>query len=114
MQAISEGAPTPPVRPIGGELRTDASTWPLLARLSGRSAHFCRSVMHRLLGQDVTRQIRPMSDPVRSGDFGKHGFSSPSAGGMWVGLGWDPHRWLGGMGHEHDLGKHRTQKTFPC
>eukprot|EP00913_Durusdinium_trenchii_P014183 g13310.t1 len=53
MQAISEGAPTPPVRPIGGELRTDASTWPLLARLSGRSAHFCRSVMHRLLGQDV-------------------------------------------------------------
>ena len=52
MQHVCEGK-SAPRRPIGSELRADASTWPMLSRLSGRSALYCRSRLHRLLSQDV-------------------------------------------------------------
>ncbi|CAJ1353780.1 unnamed protein product [Effrenium voratum] len=42
-----------PKRPVGSEARTDASTWPLLTRLSGRSAAYCRNRLRGLLDSDV-------------------------------------------------------------
>lgn len=52
LQQASEGKAVQK-RPVGCELRTDASTWPMLSRLSGRSASYCRSRLHGLLSQDV-------------------------------------------------------------
>lgn len=52
LQQASEGKAVQK-RPVGCELRTDASTWPILSRLSGRSASYCRSRLHGLLSQDV-------------------------------------------------------------
>ena len=52
LQQVSEGKAVHK-RPVGCELRTDASTWPMLSRLTGRSASYCRSRLHGLLSQDV-------------------------------------------------------------
>ena len=52
LQQMSEGK-TVPNRPVGCELRTDATTWPMLSRLTGRSAAYCRGRLSGLLSEDL-------------------------------------------------------------
>lgn len=80
MQHVCQGK-SAPRRPIGSELRADASTWPMLSRLSGRSALYCRSRLHRLLSQDVKnrRNVAAMRSSEMQAETGEHLFSSMKA-----------------------------------